>query len=554
MSNARKSVSLFMLLVFLLVFFTAASANSFIDTEEMIITPNVNPYEYGTSPDDLYVFLYRGYEPYLTIDIDTSGCIESRLYVFDAEINSVTEIFSQPVSLYTCTQDALFFVTTAQSVYKADYAGQNIEFLYQSVRGDISDLNSYLDTLYFIEDNSHITILNYNTGTPQTVWNCADLSWSFRLSPTELVAATVDEEHYLLDIATGTASEIGNMTANGLITAAVTSADAASEANESGMSLMAYFSPSSIQQENDVPLPLPEYPVTYGNTPNFQNGVYTDPISWFHKDGKEGCDGESNCKEYTETSECEGFARFAHDRYLHNVAPDETDYDAWFATYPRNGRRELNNVEVIEDFFADLNTGDYVRYGNYEDSTPSNGMHSIVFVSMDAGGIWAYECNQKYYDDLSADRKDDHDADDFGCGIHLQYYTFSNIKARYNYVLYYITHNYSREDTYYSPAYHSVGCSHCVGYLLQKHDVVSATIVSTSQHYATFNCCGGNTATTLHTGTTLKSYYSKASHKVTATCCSGYVLANHTFQMDFSNRSVCTGCGYVKGALIVAGI
>jgi len=577
MSKARKSVSLFMLLVLLFVFFTTASANSFIDTEEMILTPNVNPYEYSTSPDNLYVFLYRGYEPYLAMDIDTSACIEGRLYVFDTELNSVTEISSQPVTLYTCTKDALFYVTSAQEVYKTNYIGQNIEFLYQSVQGNISDFNNYLDNLYFIEDSSRIIMLNYNTGVSQIVWICDDLAWSFRLIPAELVAATVDENHYLLDITTGVASSIGRMTANEFITEAVTNA---SEASTPGISLMAYFSPSSILQENDVSLPLPEYPVRYGNTPNFQNGVYTDPISWFHIDGKEGCDGESNCKKYTKTDECEGFARYAHDRYLHNVAPDGTEYNTWFTTYPSNGRRELDSINTINNFFANLNTGDYVRYGNYGDSTPANGMHSIVFVNMDEGGIWAYECNQKYYDDLPVDRKDDHDADDFGCGIHLQYYTFENIKARYNYALYYVKHNYNVSPVYEDATYHKKECTHCVGYLRQKHDDVTVydyvdeidhtarlhccgdilryvphtdvrrTIISTTTHRAVYLCCNYG-ETTGHDGTPVYSEYSSAQHSVRFTCCFGSVLDNH-YYYDSSGTLVgeCQECGYnrVPGA------
>lgn len=578
MSTIRKLVTIVILFAFLLVLFTTVSANAPMDTNETTNTPNINPYEYGTAPEHLYVFLYRGYEPYLSVEIDTSTCVEGRLYVFDAERNTVTEISCQQVSFYTCTKDALFFVTSAQEIYKADYTGRNVEFLYQSEMGPIDDFDNYLDILYFIEDGERVVFFDYNTKVTQTVWICSDLAWSFLLSPTELVAATIDEEHYLLNITTGIVSSIGSMTANRLIAEAVTNA---SEARDSGISLMAYFSPSGITQENDISLPLAEYPVTYGNTPDFQNGTYTDPVSWFHEDStQEGCDGGNNCKLYTETWECEGFARYAHDRYLHNVASNGTGYDAWFAIYPSNSRRELDSITSITDFFSDLNTGDYVRYGNYGDDTPANGMHSIVFVNMDENGIWAYECNQKYYDDLPDGRKDDHDPDDYGCGIHLQYYTFQNIKNRYNYVLYYISHNYVETPTYSNTTYHNVGCDHCVGYLRQKHDNVQADYVNASRHRIEFACCDAgnirtlahndvhkilinrtshrteyrccnyNSASTAHTGDVIYTSISSSKHSVGFSCCEGSVTEVHMYSNIGNDQQECILCGYIYSNLL----
>ena len=227
----------------------------------------------------------------------------------------------------------------------------------------------------------------------------------------------------------------------------------------------------------------------------------------------------------------------------HSWMEDATDFDS--NTLRLWSKNTSNDITDIKRFFESLNTGAYVRYGKYraEDSTPYNGCHSIVFIDSDDVGIWVYECNQDYDPNSSND----------GCGVFIQYYPYKRL-FRYKYILNYVSHDFSETPVYDSTAYHKVGCDDCAGYVCQAHTNISATIVSTTQHNATFNCCGGNTATTAHTGTTLKSYYSALQHKVTATCCSGYVLATHTFQMDFSNRSVCTGCGYVKGSLVVAGI
>ena len=57
MSGGRKTASLLIIFTLLLIFLMTASADASINTEEMTITPNTSPYEYGTSPEHLYVFL-----------------------------------------------------------------------------------------------------------------------------------------------------------------------------------------------------------------------------------------------------------------------------------------------------------------------------------------------------------------------------------------------------------------------------------------------------------------------------------------------------------------
>lgn len=77
MSTIRKLMAFVMLCTFLLVLFTAASANTTMNIEMTTITPSVNPYEYATSPEHIYVFIYHGYSPYFSIDINTSMCTKT---------------------------------------------------------------------------------------------------------------------------------------------------------------------------------------------------------------------------------------------------------------------------------------------------------------------------------------------------------------------------------------------------------------------------------------------------------------------------------------------
>lgn len=551
----RRTVVIILSIAILCSLFIGVFAVTNSNTEDMTTPSTVNPFEYAKAPDGIYVFIYHGSSPYMSVDIDTAECVVGRLYVYNSMTDSVIEISEQSVTAYTYTQSALYYVTEEQKIYKTDYSGTNHEYLYQCTQGDIDNLNSYFDALYFIEDQTTIKLLDVESKTTQEVWAYENLSWAIMLNADQLVAITAEEDNYLYDIPTNTATLISDIEATNLITTAVKGT-----VSNNARSTTPNFA-SMVTQENNVSFPVPGYNVVdYNSYPTFDR-----PVSWFHNNGLEGCNGGSNCKYYGGSKQCEGFARYAHDVYAHMENYNDMSRDAWYVDkcistfdYPRLTKAEHAKEDAsldlklfldeydVKDFFDPLKTGAYVRYGKYDDNDRYDGVHSIVLVAKDDLGIWAYECNQKY-DGVSG----------HGCGVFLQYYTYANL-TKYEYILHYVNHEYkataSEPLAYYNADYHKKGCANCAGYVCQAHTNISATIVSTTQHNAAFNCCGGNTATTAHTGTTSKSYYSALQHKVTATCCSGYVLATHTFQMDFSNRSVCTGCGYVKGSLVVAGL
>ena len=217
--------------------------------------------------------------------------------------------------------------------------------------------------------------------------------------------------------------------------------------------------------------------------------------------------------------------------------------------------REFEDIDDITSFFGTLKTGAYVRYGKYypDDPSPENGCHSIVFIASDEDGIWVYECNQSYYDSLSPEEKAAHPEKYYGCGVIIQYYPYNKL-TKYRFVLNYVNHSYSDNWGYRDKDYHSKNCSGCVGHVKKEHTSVSAIILSDSKHRATFNCCGGSTVQTSHTGTVTWRSISSTQHRVSATCCSGYVLENHNFKLDSNNRFVCTDCGYGGSGSIIAGL
>lgn len=72
----KKQHTLSFLLIIAIVFGIAitAFADGAISAGEITIPSRTNPYEYGTVPDNLFVFLYHGYNPYVTGDFDASEC------------------------------------------------------------------------------------------------------------------------------------------------------------------------------------------------------------------------------------------------------------------------------------------------------------------------------------------------------------------------------------------------------------------------------------------------------------------------------------------------
>lgn len=500
-------VSIVLILALLLGNTSPVFADSTIDTGNNSLV-ETSPYEYNTAPDGLYVFLYHGHAPYLNMDIDTSECIADRLYVYSSADNTVLEICDVNVLLYTATKDALYYSTSACEIVKTDYTGRDQQVLYQHQGKEISRFSCYWDNLYFVEDNCNVIFLNTSTGTAETVFACEDLDWVFPLSSTELLTVTLNGEHLIYDLTTREITEISEVEANFRMNQAVL---CYADSQGADVSLMAVYDATDVTQQNDISFPLAEYPANIYPSTTASNYTYLKPLSWFHVNGEEGC-SSTNCKLYTRTGECEGFARYAHDAYMHILdTNNEVSYSAWLTSkHPASRYNFDGNQDTIKAFYSTLNTGAYIRYGNNSDTTPSNGMHSVVFVSADDYGIWVYECNQSYYSNLTSDEIAGRDESDFGCGVFFQYITYASIVNRYHYVLHYVNHTFSNTDVLDNVTYHTVGCTNCDGYLRQAHD-----------------------------GTVKYTAINATSHRIRATCCSGHIDVIHLFK-----NNLCIACGY----------
>ena len=552
MLNAKKLFAMIMVLMLMSSLVIAVFAIPPIDMEDNVTLSNVNPHEYSTIPEEIYPFIYRGTAPYLSVDIDTSACVLNRLYVYNETDNSVAEISELSVTEYTATMDALFYVTESNEIYKSDYTGQCAEFIYRGESGAVENMECYYDMFVFTQDDD-IILMDLSTQATQILWTCSDIDYFFILSDTELLIVTTFEEFYIYNILIGEPRAVDAEEFNYRLDQLQSNAE---NVQNSDASVMIVYPGGLEYYKNDVSFPLPEYPVNYKAEAKYKNYHYPDPARWFHTNTQlEGC-SQSNCARYAGAGECMGFARYAHDVYNHMLDYTITDSnpDQWYvgknmhhAVQDEDGNwifpHYFENTEKnVRDFFAGLETGNYVRYGHYDDGDIEDGIHSMVLVGKDSLGIWVYECNQNYYKDLDPDRIDGRSKSFFGCGVHLQYHTYEVLAGRYDFVVKYTDHAYDEAPVYDSATYHKVGCTCCVGYLRQTHEG-TATIVSATQHNATYTCCPNNSGRKEHTGTVICRNYTKLQHKIYATCCDGFVLGLHTFDQNSSGSYICTECG-----------
>lgn len=202
---------------------------------------------------------------------------------------------------------------------------------------------------------------------------------------------------------------------------------------------------------NDVSIPLPEYQ----SHPPRVNWDFQVPMrSRFHDD-------ENACIIYGYSDECDGFARYAHDRFWHiderywgsTWSPSHQDYKGR-VTF--SGATGTSNSTSVEGFFSRLHRGAFIRY-----LTRSGSQHSIFFDNIDDTGIWVYECNQ---DAFYGEAPRPH------CGVAYQKYTFDYVYSHYPAVLYYVNHTLL-PATAENAIYHTIECGFCEGYIRQQHNI-----------------------------------------------------------------------------------
>lgn len=507
-------------------------ADSSFGLSEIDFTDSINPHNYALPPDGVFPFLYDGTAPFLGREVDVSDCKIDRLYVYYENTDSVIEVTNQTVFLYTETNDYLFFMTNDKVLYMTPYFDVDLTVLYQSPADEVKELGNYGQLLYFVEDNHLIRFLDVSTGFLDTEAMKVSVSSVFPLTSTELLINTTSDEYLVYDRISDTITENLNES-QAMSRMNQTTIAWLVEGSAPDASIMSVYTNASATQSNNITFPLSEYPANIPDNSQISDYDYYQPISWFHVNGQEGC-SDSNCKRYSETGECEGFARYAHDAYLH-IIDTSIGYDEWLTSKHFSSKIFHNSASTVETFFSGLKTGAYIRYSKENDPTPTNGAHSIVFLSKDNNGIWVYEANQKY---------DSVGVGSHGCGVQVRYYFYSTIAIKYTGAMRYVNHSFTENKTYHNSSYHKVGCPDCSGYVLQSHSgSYNYTYINSTTHKKTHACCGGGNNMGAHTASaTYRNINDSAYHQVYFSCCYGGYKQQHTF----NNLNVCTACRYMK--------
>lgn len=493
--------SLFLIFLALSLLFATSSA-VFAASEETTQEQNAytvnEAFLYALAPDHLLPFAFDGYNPHPWIEIDISNCVAGQLYVYNELTDSVICVVNETVSTFAATKDNLFYVTDGGTISAVDYSGVSGGVLYQSEQGEITDIEAFGNLLYFIEGGQHAVIFNTQDLQAQTVTSQDVIFSLYMFDFDKIIWYDAQGNANYLNMSTQVNTAMANEYA---VNCLINSVDASAEQQASTVSTYSTTSTSY----NNVTFPLPEYPANEG-----EYGERPEAISSFDTS-------------YANSRQCNGFAKYAHDRFWHLYDEDRTITDwlsdnALEADYSGASSKDMSCIKydpkadteltqfkktasLVEKFFRGLNKGAFIRYVNYLDETPYNGTHSIVFAGLteDGDGIYAYEANM-----------------DKNNGVGYQKYRFAYIAEKYATVLYYVDHSLSSTGVSHSSTYHRIECKRCDAYLLRSHN--KKTSYSTTEHFQ--SCTGCN-------------WTSSGAHKITGT--------------------ICLACGYTTSGNVIMG-
>ena len=457
---------------------------------------------YAHQPSHLYPFIYDGSDSAPWLKINTSNCVIGGLYVYDQSSNNLARIGEDIATDLVSTKENLYYVTANNTLVKTDYGGTQFCPLYQLTRGDITFLYAFGYLIYIVESNRYLVVFDIETNTAETVWVEDGINRVYPFDRDKLIWYTFDNDPNYLNLSTSISTPLADEQAVDLLISPYVSLQQ-HHPNETYASNSTTTSLNS-SNHNDISIPLPEYPASLQQDFDILVGVQ----SFFNGTYAGGA------------GQCDGFAKYAHDRFWH-VHDDTRNRPSWITSSwtvtgdfvgpslsdmqpPEEGEEPFepsndpntikfnSNVESVVSFFSNLERGTFIRYVNYNCTKRYMGNHSIFFdgIADDGEGIYVYECNQ---------------LEEFGRpnAVGYQYYP-----------LYYVEHTPGTKSVH-STARHKTACTKCAGYLLQTH-TASATYTS----------------------------HNDSKHRVSFSCCSGYVLKNHVILSGPINR--CKVCNWIE--------
>ena len=395
---------------------------------------------YRIAPDDLFPFVFSDgsdFAWYRENVVGESDCVSGYLYVKDMKTGQITQILEEPVSRFRETQDYLYCVTADQKLICTDYTGSIYIHLYGAMYGDIKWLDYYANSLYFV-DGEHVIKYSIADGTAATLIEQAGIETVYPFAVDQLLLTTDMDETIYLNIETGETCALETEAEINEVLTGYTVFEL--DPMQSDMGYATY----DFQVKFAQSFPLPDYPVgshfSVGGDCDHKNKVYY-------------------CRTYAQSNQCDGFARYAHEQFIHHVgsassAPYRPAGDTHYIS--GGGTPALNSVSAVKTFFNSLMMGAFIRYTKTQSDT--TGFHSAVFMNTDSTGVWVYECNQ-----------------DYKCGVSITHYNYEVFITRYPYVAIYVSHTFAGTVTQYSASCHKVKCVNCDGYVYCEHSMNNGT-------------------------------------------------------------------------------
>lgn len=391
------------------------------------------------------------------------------MYVHDSNTNTVVEITDATVVTFTTTTDNLFYVTVDGKLYQSDFTGSFHTLLYQATQGTVTCLDYFNGNLTFIEGGIQVKVLDVEEGTAEEVFANKDICSIFFFDDDKFIWRDKEDQPYYYNITTkGTVSFNSEHEVNCVVAPYQTPI----LSEEEQASILA-----GATSRNNISFPL----IEYGVSENSYNFSYATALTYFNNGIKSvpSCYHVSNsdptavfdCKNYAGSRQCDGFAKYAHDRYYHlstvrsspSFVSDDMSYEV-----------TLGSGEAVRDFFADLIEGTFIRYGKIKDGKHVEA-HSVVVSEVGGSGVWVYECNQ-----------------DWKCGVFYTYYSFDQIAKNYLCAHYYVKHSFSGAPQCYNEDRHKLICENCSAYIVPKHaGSQQAFSVNETQHQIKYSCCSG---------------------------------------------------------------
>lgn len=365
-------------------------------------------------------------------------CEPGYLYVQDLITKEVWQVLDCQVDIFRVIERTIYCIVDGNKILRTDYWNAPAVTIYTAESGDLGDIEIYNDYLFFTEDDC-VMRLNLETGAAEAVATCDGVINLYPVDDDSIAWISSDgSEHlYRMDTATDELICFDTLLASQAMPVEVTTSLAASSQNTRAVDIPLY--PST-----QITFPLSEYPHGSYFT---QNGLAcTSHV---------GCNYKTpgNCKVYRSSIQCEGFAKYAYDKYSHRSAS---------SPWPSTGDPHYSGGQIwscptdVELFFRALPYGSYLRLDR-DLTDGNNGNHSIVTAGVTESAIIIYDANYAEYPNY--------------CIVQMYSCTFSVYYERYECVTQRIVHSFTGTGIQNTSVNHVRMCAYsgCGGYIIEPH-------------------------------------------------------------------------------------